>query len=145
MIHRPSKVIVIVLLIASLSIITTLPSFTTAQDIPEELTAQENLYKDAFFGSFDKDMRKDRIGKAVVSVPTRIIGAPFRALYGLEVTGQRTGHTIVYGTDEQKNSGFVIAGRVVLSPIMYLDTWLQVQESMSRRTLFKLLLMLLHW
>ena len=98
----------------------TLPLFTTAQDISEELTAQKNPYKDAFFGSFDKDMRKDRIDKAVVSVPTRIIGAPYRALCGLGATVQRTDHTIVYGTDEQKDSGFVIAGRAVLSPFIYL-------------------------
>ena len=89
--------------------------YTTEQDIPEE-----NAYKDAFFGSFDKDVKKGKTGKAVASVPGRIVGTPFKVLYGLGVTGKRTGHTIVYGTDEQKDSGITIARRVILSPFIYL-------------------------
>ena len=116
-------------LIISLTLLLMLIGCTTYEPIPisaipdwelQSATAQKNPYKDAFFGSFDKDMRKDRIDKAVVSVPTRIIGAPYRALCGLGATVQRTDHTIVYGTDEQKDSGFVIAGRAVLSPFIYL-------------------------
>ncbi len=116
--HKPSKTLAIVL-IASLSIITTLPSFATAQDIPEKLTTQENPDKDLFFGLFDKDMKKGKRAKAVESVPFRIVGAPFKALYGLWVTGKRTGNTITHGTDDQKDSGSAIAGRVILSPFIY--------------------------
>lgn len=116
---RPSKILIVVF-VASLSIITILPGHTIAQDIPKELTSQENPYKDAFFGTFDKDVKKGKTGKAVASVPSRIVGTPFKVLYGLGVTGKKTGHTIVYGTDEQKDSGSVIAGRVILSPFIYL-------------------------
>ncbi|MBS1258178.1 MAG: hypothetical protein MAG551_01231 [Candidatus Scalindua arabica] len=110
---RSSKIFIVVF-VASLSIITTLPSLTTAQDIPEE-----NPYKDAFFGSFDKDVKKGRKDKAVGAIPTRIVGTPFKVLYGLGVTAKRTGHAIAYGTDDQKDSGSVIAGRVILSPFIY--------------------------
>ena len=116
---RLSKILIVVI-VASLSIITITPGYTTAQDIPEEIASQENPYKDAFFGSFDKDVKKSKTGKAVASVPSRIVGTPFKVLYGLGVTGKRTGHTIVYGTDEQKDSGSAIAGRIILSPFIYL-------------------------
>ena len=117
--YRLSKILTVALVVF-LSIVTIKPGYITAQDIPEKLTSQENPYKDAFFGSFDKDVKKGKTGKAVASVPGRIVGAPFKALYGLGVTGKRTGHTIVYGTDELKDSGSAIAGRIILSPFIYL-------------------------
>jgi hypothetical protein len=69
---RPSKILTVVF-VASLSIVTILPGFASAQDIPKEITAQENPYKDAFFGSFDKDVKKGKTGKAVASVPGRML------------------------------------------------------------------------
>jgi hypothetical protein len=99
-------------------------SKNTSPDIQMERRTEEgiqdNPYMDAFFGSFDKDVKKGKTGKAVANTPIRIVGTPFKALYGLGVTAKRTGHTIAYGTDEQKDSGLAIAGRVILSPFIYL-------------------------